>query len=284
VGGLLVATALPIIVWRVGFNQPVSMWLAAADVGMAAALVLLTTLWQRARPLRVFFLVLGAEAVGYAINSVIGQTPAWKSWALSVPVGLSFAVANGFKLVPVALLTLVLIGSRVTRKQLFLQLGDLKAPAGLPFTDRMGSWAWLGPILLLVAVSEVVVHVTVTRGPSLGLVAERVLPLVPVILGGAAINAFSEEFLFRCAPLAVLSPVLGPAQSLTLTSLRFGLGHWFGNPSGPVGVLLAAGFGWLLGKSMFDTRGLGWAFLIHWASDIAIFSLIAMTAPFLWSP
>jgi membrane protease YdiL (CAAX protease family) len=283
-GGILVATALPGIAWQVAFSQRAPLWLAAVNVGMGAALFVLTYIWDRMRRLRLAFLVLAAEALGFAINSFIGQTPAWQAWVLSVPAGLGFAVANDLKLIPVALLTAVVIGSGLSRKQIFLQIGDLQAPAGLPFTDRLGSWVWLGPVVLLAGMGEVVIHVTVTRGPSFASVADAILPLVLVILAGAAINAFCEEFLFRSVLLAALTPVLGPGQSLTLTSLRFGLGHWSGNPSGPVGVLLAGVFGWLLGKSMFDTRGMGWAFLIHWVSDVAIFSLIALTAPSLWSP
>jgi uncharacterized protein len=36
--------------------------------------------------------------------------------------------------------------------------------------------------------------------------------------------------------------------------------------------------GWFWGKSILETRGLFWAWLIHAAQDVIIYSLIAMRA------
>lgn len=62
----------------------------------------------------------------------------------------------------------------------------------------------------------------------------------PVLLLFAVENALSEEFRFRCVLLATGVPVLGRGQAMLLTSVLFGLGHWFGHPSGPTGIVLAA--------------------------------------------
>ena len=48
-------------------------------------------------------------------------------------------------------------------------------------------------------------------------------------------------------------------------------------PGGPFGVVLAGFLGWLLAKSMIETRGFVWAFLIHFIGDILIFSGMATT-------
>ena len=77
--------------------------------------------------------------------------------------------------------------------------------------------------------------------------------------------------------LARLIPALGVMQAVWLTALRFGVGPWFGNPSGPTGVPLATVFGWFAARSMLDTRGLGWIWLVHLVNDVVIFSLIALT-------
>ena len=34
--------------------------------------------------------------------------------------------------------------------------------------------------------------------------------------------------------------------------------------------------GWLMGKSMLETRGFFWAWFIHFWMDIAVFSMIAL--------
>jgi membrane protease YdiL (CAAX protease family) len=126
-------------------------------------------------------------------------------------------------------------------------------------------------------VGPVVVNVVAARHPDFG-AAARLLPLAPLILTGAAINTFSEEFLFRQVLLARLIPVLGITQAIWLTALRFGVGHWFGNPSGVTGVMLATVFGWFAARSMLDTRGSGWIWSVHLINDLVIFSLIALTA------
>jgi hypothetical protein len=49
-------------------------------------------------------------------------------------------------------------------------------------------------------------------------------------------------------------------------------------------VVGATIFGFVLAWSMIETRGSGWAWIIHFAEDIVIFALIALTPPALWSP
>ena len=63
-----------------------------------------------------------------------------------------------------------------------------------------------------------------------------------------------------------------------LTAVLFGLGHYYGQPSGPIGVLMAGFAGWIWAKSMIETRGSAWAFLIHMVQDIVIFSFLAAGA------
>ena len=102
-------------------------------------------------------------------------------------------------------------------------------------------------------------------------------PILPWALGTAAINAFNEEFQFRCVPLAHLRGVLPLRESMLLTSVFFGVAHYFGQPSGPVGVVMAGMAGWIWAKSMVETRGLGWAFGIHMVQDVVIFCFLALS-------
>lgn len=88
----------------------------------------------------------------------------------------------------------------------------------------------------------------------------------------ATINAFQEEFRFRSVLLPRLGSVLGSNPALWLTAVFFGLNHIVGSqPNGPWGFLLATYLGWLLGKSMLETRGFVWAFLIHFLGDFTIY-------------
>ncbi|HKL12543.1 MAG TPA: CPBP family glutamic-type intramembrane protease, partial [Halanaerobiales bacterium] len=65
-------------------------------------------------------------------------------------------------------------------------------------------------------------------------------------------------------------------QSLYLTSLFFGIAHFYGVPYGVVGVIMATFLGYIIGKSMLETRGFFWAFIIHMILDILIFSFMAL--------
>ena len=97
------------------------------------------------------------------------------------------------------------------------------------------------------------------------------LPLLPVAALIAVMNAFNEEFTLRAAPLSELEPNIGKAQALMITSLYFGLGHFYGIPNGFIGVGLAAFLGYFLGKSMLETKGFFWAWFIHFLPDLIIF-------------
>ena len=102
------------------------------------------------------------------------------------------------------------------------------------------------------------------------------LPWLPLILLSAALNAFSEEVMYRAVPLGMLFPAVGPGHAIWLTSLWFGLGHYYGGiPSGPVGLVQAGLLALLLGKAMLDTRGLGWSWIIHVSIDTVIYIFIA---------
>jgi len=106
----------------------------------------------------------------------------------------------------------------------------------------------------------------------------QVFIYLPAILIAAAINAFGEEFEFRSMPLVRLEPVFGPGQAIIMAAVMFGLMHYFGDPGGPIGVLLAGYLGWIAAKSMIETRGFVMAFVIHFVGDFFIYCFWAMLA------
>ena len=61
-----------------------------------------------------------------------------------------------------------------------------------------------------------------------------------------------------------------------MTADYFGVGHFYGVPYGVTGVIMAFIPGWLMGKSMLETRGFLWPWIIHFCMDIVIFSAIAL--------
>ena len=92
----------------------------------------------------------------------------------------------------------------------------------------------------------------------------------------SALNAFSEEMTYRAPMLATLEPVVGGRHALWQAAVFFGVAHYFGIPGGLVGAVLSIFMGWMLSKAMLETRGLFWAWWIHFLSDVVIFSFIAL--------
>ena len=83
--------------------------------------------------------------------------------------------------------------------------------------------------------------------------------------------------MYRAAPLSGLHPVVGAGQAISMTSIWFGLGHYYGGiPSGFMGLIYSGSVALLMGKAMLDTRGLGWPWFIHTVLDTVIYLFIAM--------
>ena len=107
---------------------------------------------------------------------------------------------------------------------------------------------------------------------------QPLVPLLPLVIGCAAFNALGEEVVYRSGPLAALVGVVGARQALLMTSVWFGLAHYFGSiPEGFGGVVQPGALA-LLGSAMVTTKGLGWPFLMHVAVDLVVFASIALVS------
>jgi len=91
-------------------------------------------------------------------------------------------------------------------------------------------------------------------------------------------NAFSEEAIFRVGIVSPLYGIFSVSVIVLISGVVFGLPHYFGQPSGVVGVLMAGFLGWLLALSLVETQGLLIAWAIHFAQDVVIItSMILMS-------
>jgi hypothetical protein len=185
-----------------------------------------------------------------------------------------------FTLSGAILVSLTLIGSGVTRRDLYLCKGNPAAPAQpIAFLGlrKPLPWTWLGPALIAVFAIALAPYLYLTVHPNFRTTG-RILRTLPWSLAVATLNAASEEFQFRCVPLAHLRGVFRPAENALLTAVFFGVGHYYGQPSGALGVVMAGFAGWIWARSMIDTRGGVWAFLIHVAQDVVIFTFLVVGA------
>lgn len=277
---MLAGSALPNIICTLSGNR--SPYLL--PVWQTALLVVVAIVVDRSirlRPLTGFLLTIAIVRLGwFAIAPILGN---WKplhdafsqtSWCAQQFFARTTLAAGG------VLLLATFIGRRFTRRDLFLRIGELDAPAkpeGILWFRQPIPWTRLGPQLLIIFGIALPIFLFISFRPAAEQLA-RVWRFLPWAFATAAVNAANEEFQFRCVPLAHLRHALPQKETLWLTAAFFGLGHYFGQPSGPIGVVMAAVAGWIWAKSMLETRGAGWAFGIHLVQDIVIFCFLAMAA------
>jgi hypothetical protein len=259
-----------------------------ASLALVLFMVVLTFVWQTIRPLREFFIVfiILFVAEGFFYGTV-GNLPAIDPYLESsefVPSLLSTQVLR------MAVTLVMLAGLMIIKKKreaFYLVKGDLAAVADpmppimkLPTSWRvlgreLSLWISLGTLAFLLIAAFPSLRAQFTEG-ELGGMLSQMLVLIPFVLLMAAMNAFSEELTYKASFLSVLENPAGKQQALLLMSAFFGIGHYYGIPYGIVGVLMAGFLGWLLGKSMLETRGFAWAWFIHFLQDVLIFSFMAI--------
>jgi membrane protease YdiL (CAAX protease family) len=95
-------------------------------------------------------------------------------------------------------------------------------------------------------------------------------------LASAAVNSFVEELLYRGMLQGTVRAWFGPAVAIGVQAVAFGLVHWAGVPGGVFGMTMTALGGVLLGIIRHRTRSILLPWLLHLASNLAIFAWIAI--------
>jgi membrane protease YdiL (CAAX protease family) len=282
----LIASCLDVILWKelTGSVPLLLPWIHAVAL---TAILVFTFLLPTLRVLRGFVLILAIifflglnGGWQWGLIPFIRQTSAWVNWEAQAPWALSSVSLHLLRLTPALLILGYLLLGGKKRSDFFLTKGKMTAPiepTRLLGIKKPEPWTKTGIIFGLVFGLVTLIYLAISAHPSLSAI-QQALPLIPVALLIAVINSFNEEFTLRAAPVSELWQVLGKWQALAVTSLFFGIGHYYGVPSGLLGVLLAMFLGWFLGKSMLETKGFGWAWLIHFLPDAFIFSFFAIAA------
>lgn len=159
----------------------------------------------------------------------------------------------------------------------YLNLGRSGAMATLTGRPGGGRWetdAW--PIaLLMVAVMGTAAFVQVRPG-GFDFHWLYVLLVIPL----AASNALVEEVVFRLSYVSAGARLTRTRwYGLVMGSVVFGVVHYWGiAPNGLAGAVASAFLGYVLAKSIQETRGFFWAFTIHLLLDVAILLLVLNSA------
>ncbi|WP_417611919.1 CPBP family intramembrane glutamic endopeptidase [Owenweeksia hongkongensis] len=103
---------------------------------------------------------------------------------------------------------------------------------------------------------------------------DKLIRFLPITLALALINSFVEETVTRLGIIVSLKDKISDKYIAIISGSLFGIVHYWGTPGGFGGVLLAGFLGWLLAKSILETKGIFWAWLIHFCQDIIIISAL----------
>jgi membrane protease YdiL (CAAX protease family) len=174
----------------------------------------------------------------------------------------------------VMFVVLLLMGFR--RRDLYLEVGDLKAtatPTRLKIPHRPEPWTTFGRNYAIISVGLLLFFLIPALQPSVANFSVGILLFAGVC---AAMNSFAEEFLYRSALIPQVLPLFGKGATLMLVPAWFGLAHYFGVPNGFTGVLLAGIGGWFFAKSMIETRGIAWAWFLHFLADFTVYLLLLL--------
>jgi len=157
----------------------------------------------------------------------------------------------------------------------FFRRGDVFAaaePLKLLGIGEQHTWRLIGPILLIIVTSVTLTVTALGFREGQGAMSGRVLALFPFALIMAATNSWSEEIFGRFTVVAGLEGRVRATHKYLISAAIFGLPHYFGTPGGLLGVVLTGILSWLLAKSVQETRGMFWAWFIHFVQDVIIFT------------
>lgn len=277
---MLIVSDLPdmLITWLGG---PIPSWMFWAKAAFLVVFFGLTRMSKAIRPLWQYALAFFTLFLALGLTSLLRGT-AWFQGHFNYR-GVSFftgyaAIMTLDILVALAVIAVLWLMKR-DRKAFFLVKGRMDAPIepirwlGI---KAGASWKTSGWIFAGVAALAVFVPTILGIAPS-GATFLRALPLFPAAVLFAAVNAFTEEAYFRSSLLSTLYEVIGKTHTLLITLVFFGLGHWlYGSPPGLIGFMMTGFLAWVMGRSMLETKGILWPWIIHFAPDVVIFMSYAL--------
>jgi hypothetical protein len=214
---MLAVSVLPnALFYELGGSNP--SWLLAAKMGALALMTAITMVWRNIRPLRRFFTILLAIYVFEVAAGWVTASAWWQGWfgGPAAPFGLSMLGTQLGRMAVSLAMIAVMFALGFRRADFFLARGQLDAPIvpvrwlGFP---RTTPWTRFGGQWSVYIALGLLVFLVIGGHPNWTSIAQAV-PLLPVVLLLAGMNAFSEELTYRSTLLAGLEPALGSRQAL----------------------------------------------------------------------
>ena len=126
--------------------------------------------------------------------------------------------------------------------------------------------------IIISIVTAIIIYFQIVRESEISF--ENIISILPFSIAFALSNSFVEESITRLGVVIVLKDRLKNKTIPIVSALIFGTVHYWGNPGGLSGVIVAGFLGWFLAKSILETKGIFWAYLIHFLQDVIILSVL----------
>jgi len=277
---VLIGSRLPEIAFHeLGFNG--GLWVPLGQTTVLVALAIVAAKRCPIENLASFILAVAALSFGWLFAAPwLASSTIVQSASHHLNLGGQLFLSRAVLTAGAVLMMFTLLGSGIGRRELFLNVGNWRAPVQPEtFLQFRGTipWTHFSAILLLIYGVALPLYLYFTLHPQFGR-ADRFVTLLPWALATSVLNAANEEFQFRSVLLARLKNVVTPREAIFLTAVLFGISHYFGQPSGWGGVLMATAAGWMFAKSMVETRGFTCAFAVHFVQDMFVFGFLVMSA------
>jgi membrane protease YdiL (CAAX protease family) len=263
---IAISSDLADIAWTLHSGHPLPV-----VAGLVKAILLVPLALIAREYVRTFVVTLIAFSCGNWLQRTIAQHWGWLQHASVSDRVYAFAWL-GF--IPSALIALTLVVDHLKPAEIFLTPGHLNARvAGLGKV----CWTFLAPAIICFLIFGLTEQLRYLLGNKHAATHPSWLAIAALALSFAMINAANEEFRFRFVLLARGRRAVGSSAALWMTSLNFGLAHYVsGHPGGPTGFLTTTLFAMLLCRSLYDTEGGLWAWLIHIAGDVIIMVVVLL--------
>ncbi|MBM4762578.1 CPBP family intramembrane metalloprotease [Bacillus sp. B15-48] len=275
---MLIASIVPKVILNETLGY-VPVWLSFVQLFLLIIGCLFCFFVEGFKPFLKFAIILVTIILGELIIKSISKTSIW----ITLFEGESFIDHFGssilLKLIMVIPVIFVLLLLLKSSKASYLTKGELSIKASkigfLGIEDNRISWGKLSIISgFLIALGTLLLTLFTVTGLSVPSGIDQLVVFFPVIILLALANSFCEGVIYRSAILGTLKEALPKNSVILIAAVFFGIAHYYGAPSGIVGVFMSGVLGWYLCRSMYETTGFAAAWFIHFLQDVVIFSTI----------
>lgn len=280
----LIASILPEIIFRECLGSvPDALPLVRLIVLLMAGII---SQYLKSKTITKYITVLGGIVLAEILTKMIFLSNIWqKTFDMNSFIG-NFGGSILLKVIGIIPVVAILFALYKSPQAVFIAIGDLTVKADeikwLGIKKNIISWGKLAVIsAALISLGTILLTVFTVTGSSSNLNFDQLIKYFPVVVIIAVLNSLCEGIVFRSAILGPLRNVLPKSQAIFVAALIFGIAHYYGAPSGIVGVVMSGLLGWYMCRSMYETNGFAASWIIHFMQDVVIFSTILLLGNYL---